>query len=611
MKTVAFYSYKGGVGRTLSVAHTARYLERLNLKVCILDMDLEAPGVLFKFNKAKDIDFAKPGLVDYIISCKEDKPPKSISDYFLTIEEKVEGNQALKRLVEKEKPHSWRGYVKIMSAGAGLNNLSYWHNLSRINWDELFFSESQEGLFIFENLKHQIKEELEPDYLFIDSRTGVTLLSKLCVSVLPDTVVLLSVNNEENFYGTRLMYNHIFSSVEYKVNERKSDVFCVLSRIPAAGKEDKSLTDIISSFVQKLDVPNLANSDVIVIHSDRNIERDENSVKHKLSEKYLYHELAEKIIADQMQREKQTPKYFFIDYDVKKEVENMLKKIYNDNFSPSDYNDAKNRVVYENMAYENLYNLAIWERFYDKPIDSVFYLYNALDSLSDDTECNVCHLLGMIFLYDLSSYYEAEVCFCQIFNLMPSHNSRLLYDLAVTLYCLEKLDEALKHVDNYLEDNSADYRAHLLKANILFDVLYEKDSYTDTDVEKILGSFVDAGKLNDRCTHIYNCRGIFYRYLKRYSEAYNDFAKGIEIEPENFLLHYGKAFTYYEQELYTDALDECDTAIKLNSEYKLATNLRLDILTKIDEPKLFIVGNKKSDNDSSNEQEKELSVIDG
>ncbi|MCJ7630864.1 AAA family ATPase, partial [Candidatus Bathyarchaeota archaeon] len=49
METITFYSYKGGVGRTLALANVAMYLTRFGQKVCIMDFDLEAPGLHYKF----------------------------------------------------------------------------------------------------------------------------------------------------------------------------------------------------------------------------------------------------------------------------------------------------------------------------------------------------------------------------------------------------------------------------------------------------------------------------------------------------------------------------------------------------------------------------------
>ena len=49
MRTITFYSYKGGVGRSLLVANAARYLSTLGKKVFALDLDLQAPGLHYKF----------------------------------------------------------------------------------------------------------------------------------------------------------------------------------------------------------------------------------------------------------------------------------------------------------------------------------------------------------------------------------------------------------------------------------------------------------------------------------------------------------------------------------------------------------------------------------
>jgi Mrp family chromosome partitioning ATPase len=49
VETVAFYSYKGGVGRSLLLAYAARYLAAiLGKRVVALDFDFEAPGLHYK-----------------------------------------------------------------------------------------------------------------------------------------------------------------------------------------------------------------------------------------------------------------------------------------------------------------------------------------------------------------------------------------------------------------------------------------------------------------------------------------------------------------------------------------------------------------------------------
>ena len=45
MFVTTFYSYKGGVGRTMALANVAALLAEIGRRVLVVDFDLEAPGV--------------------------------------------------------------------------------------------------------------------------------------------------------------------------------------------------------------------------------------------------------------------------------------------------------------------------------------------------------------------------------------------------------------------------------------------------------------------------------------------------------------------------------------------------------------------------------------
>src|SRR5438094_11627 len=68
VETITFYSYKGGVGRTLAIANVATYLALLGQKVVAVDFDLEAPGLHYKLLPSyPEPEFAKlRGMIDYI-----------------------------------------------------------------------------------------------------------------------------------------------------------------------------------------------------------------------------------------------------------------------------------------------------------------------------------------------------------------------------------------------------------------------------------------------------------------------------------------------------------------------------------------------------------------
>jgi len=60
MKTLMFYSYKGGAGRTVAAANVAAALAKLGQRVAIVDLDFEAPGLQHVF-RAEDTRQYKEG----------------------------------------------------------------------------------------------------------------------------------------------------------------------------------------------------------------------------------------------------------------------------------------------------------------------------------------------------------------------------------------------------------------------------------------------------------------------------------------------------------------------------------------------------------------------
>ncbi|MFO7145332.1 ATPase, partial [Arthrospira sp. PCC 8006] len=61
-RTVTFYSFKGGVGRTTALIHVAWILAMRGRKVVAVDLDLEAPGLSTAFSLNPLPEF---GIVDY------------------------------------------------------------------------------------------------------------------------------------------------------------------------------------------------------------------------------------------------------------------------------------------------------------------------------------------------------------------------------------------------------------------------------------------------------------------------------------------------------------------------------------------------------------------
>ena len=64
---ITFYSFKGGVGRTMALANIAILLANQGYKVLTIDWDLEAPGLDKYFSKLSRSNYnVKKGLIDLI-----------------------------------------------------------------------------------------------------------------------------------------------------------------------------------------------------------------------------------------------------------------------------------------------------------------------------------------------------------------------------------------------------------------------------------------------------------------------------------------------------------------------------------------------------------------
>jgi MinD-like ATPase involved in chromosome partitioning or flagellar assembly/tetratricopeptide (TPR) repeat protein len=220
MRTITFYSYKGGVGRTLTAANFAMYLSSLGLSTAVMDFDLEAPGIDSKF-PGFQIPEGQPGVLNYILHYQQHKePPKDIRSYSTLVS--LGGT-------EKAAP------LWILPAGPYLT-ASYYKDLNRLDWNSIF--SSTDGVSFLQDIPSKVAEELHVDFLIIDSRTGITESSGLCTQVLADEVVMLSSLSSESIKATAHIKRLIERSGVASDLSKTIDVKIVVSRVPKPQKID-------------------------------------------------------------------------------------------------------------------------------------------------------------------------------------------------------------------------------------------------------------------------------------------------------------------------------------------------------------------------------------
>jgi MinD-like ATPase involved in chromosome partitioning or flagellar assembly len=222
MKVVTFYSYKGGVGRTLAATNFAVYLAKLGLRVVIIDFDLDAPGVDSKFP-----DFTLPsgqrGLLDYILQFQQDGcAPGPVDAFTCSV------------LVSSPRQNYT---INLIPAGDYLSP-DYAAKLNDLDW-RIIFSERRDGVAFFQGFLDRIKEELSPDVIVIDSRTGFSEIGGLCTQQLADETVILSSLSRESIKMTRHLAQLIRESEIAKTLEKQVDAKIVVSRVPKPKDIDK------------------------------------------------------------------------------------------------------------------------------------------------------------------------------------------------------------------------------------------------------------------------------------------------------------------------------------------------------------------------------------
>lgn len=185
-----FYSYKGGVGRSMAVANVAAFLAQSGKRVLILDWDLEAPG-LEKFFEVPQLRLSgsrinTPGIVDLIIGSAESGS--------------VHWRQCLISVTPDEGPWSSSGgSLDLICAGqlTSEGKAEYVDRLRELDWDDLF-----ERRHIGTQLEMWRDEWIaEFDFVLVDSRTGISDVGSICTILLPDILVLVFTTSWQSVEG--------------------------------------------------------------------------------------------------------------------------------------------------------------------------------------------------------------------------------------------------------------------------------------------------------------------------------------------------------------------------------------------------------------------------
>ena len=274
-----FYSFKGGVGRSMALANVAQYLYLQGLNVLMVDWDLEAPGIEeFFFDMPEDLESATahPGLIDLLLAYKRTYP--SIKPRLLSVAASTPTDSSvpdvpdtsvaavrqknvatlrallppLSEAVFTIHPRSeteQSGSLKLLTAGwrAGTQFQEYTAAVQSFDWGGFYAAFDGEAYFDW------LRDALNgiADVVLVDSRTGVTEMGGVCTRHLADVVVCLCAPNRQNLRGLVDMIRSFQRLALFQARGRGLGMVAVPTRVE--NSEISLLNQFADQFAKRLE----------------------------------------------------------------------------------------------------------------------------------------------------------------------------------------------------------------------------------------------------------------------------------------------------------------------------------------------------------------------
>lgn len=523
---VSFYSYKGGVGRTQLAANLAAYLcYHRGRKVLLVEWDLEAPGLHYYFGKENDV-VKGTGLIEMLeeyvrlMRSNETNPeklPKITKENILSLN-------------DKPKPYMGReGRIDLFPAGKYDENFS--KRITDFNWEE--FKTLLDGNMYIAMLREQLKN-LDYDYVFIDSRTGISDYSGYCTILLPDVNVFVIAPNSQNYKGSEKIARNILAHPYIQAGNRKPYMLPILSRLDknAANAQSKieefnaTFDFLLNTWDKEIDSEILP----LLFQEYSNKTLLEYNANIAVGENLLFNTKKETKIGQQ---------------NFEHIADAFLEKVYEQ--KTIDFEENIDVITWFNWGYDFAENKKYTQAIicYEKSNfiypnkDNVLYnLAMAYGNIKDYSQAIICYQKAIQIKPD---YHEAWNNLGNIYDDMENYNQSII--------CYQKAIEIKPDKDNSL------YNLGLAYKNI--------QNYTQA-----ITYYKRAIEINHKLYIAWYNLGLVYLEIQQYAQAENSFQKAIEIKPDKQEAIYNLACVYSLQQDKTKTLAYLQQAISLNTEYK-------------------------------------------
>jgi len=202
-KIITFYSYQGGVGRSMALANVACLLAQKS-RVLVIDWDLNAPGLHHYFHDyLADSELERThGLVDMVFdyACT---PITTLPNFQMVTD-------ACRFTQQINLPKTWGQGGHLSLLGAGQQTPNYARFVRGIDWP--LFHEGSLGEEFIDAFREMLKTQY--DYILIDSSSGIGSASGICTIQMPDLVVAGFTYNRQSVLGLKSVAQSIRSQNE-------------------------------------------------------------------------------------------------------------------------------------------------------------------------------------------------------------------------------------------------------------------------------------------------------------------------------------------------------------------------------------------------------------
>ena len=226
-RIIAFYGFRGGAGRTTALAHVAALLSARQVSVVAIDLDLEAPGL------------------HHVLACPEldgDFGVLALLRAAATVDEnELDTALLLKRHVVRSQLDVG---APIRVLPAGRLSQTYLERLENIGvplWHII------QGPSPLEAVIRRVREELAPQVICLDCRTGLSGVSASAVFHVADVVVCFVPVSGQSIEGLEVF----FKALKAAQTQRGGipDALIVPSMVPEGPEGQDRLAD----FVQRIE----------------------------------------------------------------------------------------------------------------------------------------------------------------------------------------------------------------------------------------------------------------------------------------------------------------------------------------------------------------------